>query len=206
MVQRVSDHMSGGLLFPLPGRGSRYGSPAGSGRLVAIPTSPHASMLVRSTGAIPQLTQLHRHSRGTARWSPGKPGNPLRQPRGWPPTGICWPTSMIHCSSSGARGQPRPNPVALMLPGNSRPGPVTLHPAADGADRATLFRAVSLSRNNDDHWTQKRREKRERPRIMGEAEGPEWHDANRDTPGKKVEPGSQQVDRAEAPGGDGPAR
>lgn len=127
------------------------------------------------TDTAPQLTQLHRHSRGTARWSPGKPGNPLRQPRGWPPTGTCWPTSMIHCSSSGARGQSGPNPVVLILPGGFPAGTCHTPPRCRRRGWCRPFPGDVPGLNHNDQVTRRSREKPERPRIMGEAEGPEWH-------------------------------
>jgi len=59
------------------------------------------------------------------------------------------------------------------------------------------FPGLSQRRNND--RSIRIRSGGSSPRIMGEVEKPEWHDQSRDTPGKKVEPGSQRKDCSEVP-------
>jgi len=123
-----------------------------------------------------------------------------------PSTGTCRHSGMVcddrfngFCCVWRARttGRPGRPDTAGKIP---RPGPDTPHPAADGVDRAALFRAVSLSRNHMRHGNDGRGKG---PRIMGEEEGRSGT-GGRDTPGKKVGPGSQRKDSGEVPGSDGP--
>jgi len=126
---------------------------------------------------------------GSARWARTQPGHPLRQPH-WVATdrdrlGVQHSPLL----SSWARAGTGSDPVARM-PGQTPAGTRTLTTPLQTAWIVPPFSGQSLNRNSTQ---QHARRQRNAPESWGKPrQQPEWHDRNRDTPGKKVEPGGQR--------------